>query len=419
MIDLRQGVRNCRIRDQQEHFNSRLQRAVPLNNDLRLPSELKPIADQLFDSLVDTTRSKKVAQKRFDCEILLANLLYQRRRRPVRLTFARNTYGKSRYSNLSLFILELVNMMEAENLIDVKKGYQQNGQKFQSRIWPTKELLKIFKPFPNTVIYEPTELVILTDANGKLKEYRDTKRTKHIRSVLQQANRVNGAADIRIHLDGDAYRLHTFLIAKFSRKFTLHGRLYSKGYFHFQQFNEEERATITINGEPVAELDFSGLHPRLLYAMEGIEYDKDPYLAINPDPIARPFLKVILLRLLNAETRLKAEASANFWLFQNHRERERLKSIGITRARPLIETFYEAHKPIAHYFANGSDNGLRIMNLDSKIALDVVEHFVKKSIPILSIHDSFVVQKRYEDELRCVMQKAYKKHVNGFTCIIK
>jgi len=34
----------------------------------------------------------------------------------------------------------------------------------------------------------------------------------------------------------------------------------------------------------------------------------------------------------------------------------------------------EAHKPISHYFCKGKDTGMRIMNKDAKIALDIVNH---------------------------------------------
>lgn len=399
-----------------------LQTAVELNESLRFPTSLKPVVDRLFHTLIKTDNAKKIEQKQLDFEILLANLLFHRQKRPIRLTFARSAYGKSRYKKLSLFTLDITKIMDAAKLLNMKKGNRSktiNGERFQTRIWPTEELLKLFKPFPESVVYEPTELVLLTDANGKLKEYRDTKRTNRIRSLLQLANTVNEAADIQIKLNNKFYELHTFLHATFKRKFTLHGRLYTTGFFHYQQFDAGERATITINGEPVTELDFSGLHPRLLYAKEGVQYNEDPYSVINPDPIARPFLKAILLRLLNAKNRVKAESAANYWLSQNHGEREALKKIGITKARPLIEAFYKTHKPIAHYFANGSDNGLKIMNLDSKIALDVIEHFIKQNVPILSVHDSFLMQTKYEVDLRDVMQKAYKKYAKGFTCIIK
>jgi len=59
------------------------------------------------------------------------------------------------------------------------------------------------------------------------------------------------------------------------------------------------------------------------------------------------------------------------------------------------------------------------MNLDSRIALDVLDHFAKQNIPILAIHDSFIVQDKYKNELWQIMENTYEKHTDGFTCKIK
>jgi hypothetical protein len=316
-------------------------------------------------------------------------------------------------------VIELVKLLVKEGMIEMKIGYRTGKKKYRTRIWPTELFLDMFKPLPNSVILNPAvEVVELTDEKGKLIEYRDTQRTGRIRAILTRANKVNEEANIQIHLGKDPTKLHVHLHARFKRKFTLHGRLYSKGYYHYQQFDEEDRAGITIDGEPVVELDYSGLHPRLLYAQKGIQFNGDPYSIINPDPKVRPFLKIILLALLNNNDMLSAERAANYWLFQNHREREILNTRDITKARPLIEEFEKVHKPIAEYFCSGKETGLRIMNLDSKIALEVVDHFVKQGRPILAIHDSFLVEERYEKELRKVMEKTYQKYTGGFTCKI-
>jgi len=81
--------------------------------------------------------------------------------------------------------------------------------------------------------------------------------------------------------------------------------------------------------------------------------------------------------------------------------------------------FRKAHKSIEHHFCNGNDTGLRIMNLDSRIALDVIDHFAKQNIPILPVHDSFIVQDKYKHELRLIMEHSYEKHTKGFKCKIK
>lgn len=212
--------------------------------------------------------------------------------------------------------------------------------------------------------------------------------------------------------------MNASLVAIFNRNFTLYGRLHTRGYRHYQGHSEDERSEITINGDRIIELDFSGLHPYLLYAKEGKQYVGDPYAIVDDRPEARLFLKIILLAMLNAKDEISAEKASNYWLYQNHRDREELKEIGITKARPLIEKFRQAHFLINHYFCSGKDTGLKIMNKDSAIALDIIKHFGDKEIPILCVHDSFLVQNQYKEELRNIMQETYMKHT-GFRIKVK
>jgi len=60
-----------------------------------------------------------------------------------------------------------------------------------------------------------------------------------------------------------------------------------------------------------------------------------------------------------------------------------------------------------------------LMNRDARIALDVVWHFTKQSVPIIPVHDSFIVQEQHAEELWQVMDETYQKHNDGFACPIK
>ncbi|WP_096707508.1 hypothetical protein [Phaeobacter gallaeciensis] len=53
-----------------------------------------------------------------------------------------------------------------------------------------------------------------------------------------------------------------------------------------------------------------------------------------------------------------------------------------------------------------SDQGIRLMYLDSQITAHVHNHFTKQEIPVLSIHDSYVIDHMRVAELRDVMAEA-------------
>lgn len=403
--------------DNERQFNrdrgsgSWLNEGLPFNHSLRLNKDQK----EKLNIILDLCGISKRKEKLLNLEILIANLLYKRDRRPVITSLNTSEWKITRYTRAGESTIKLIYKLHEYGYIKLKKGYRTEKESRKSRIWPTEKLLDLFPQYHNDVIYDPVEVVELRDNKRKLIEYKDTAKTHKIRSILTCVNKVNQSANIQYN----RYSLHATLIAVFKRKFTLYGRLHTKGYRHYQGFNSDERKEITINNDTVVELDFSGLHPHLLYANEGIQLDEDPYSIIDERPAARTFLKQILLRMLNAKDKLSAERAANYWLKNNHRQREELKKIGIKRARPLMRKFRKAHKPIEHHFCNGSETGLRIMNLDSRIALDVVDHFAKQNIPILAIHDSFIVQDKYRNELWQIMDNTYEKHTNGFKCKIK
>lgn len=391
-----------------------LQDAVPFSHDLQLSSENRKQAIELFHEMFEGKRLCKIAQKETDFELLVANLLINRNR-PVMVYLNQNKWKMDRYKRGSYFIVELIKLFNYFGYIKIKKGFYTETRKRVTRIWATRNLTERLPFVPQEISFIPIELVILKDSSGNLKDYRDTEKTCRIRNILLRANKVNNHSEIRYKNQ----MLSTALFAIFHDSFSLYGRLHTRGAWHYQGLTSKERKRITINTSPVVELDFSGLHPRLLYAKEGEQFSDDPYSIVDNRPEARPFLKAILLRLLNAKDFDTAEQAANYWLYKNDEERGILKTLGINRAGPFVEAFIEKHKTIAKYFCKGKTAGLKIMNLDSRIALDVIDHFSKREIPILAIHDSFIVQAFHKEELFQTMTIAYSKHTNGFSCPIK
>ncbi len=382
-----------------------LQKAILFQHSLQLSREQHGDMLQILQACGIRNRR----ETRVSFEVILANLLEHRARRPVMVSLNINDWKRNQYQRAGPNTIDLIKTLTNHDFIEIKKGYKMENDAKMSRVWATEKLLSYFRELPNSVVDEPVNLVELKDAKGNLKEYRDTARTLKIKSILKKANKINEMADIRYRRD----KLHGTLVAIFTRKFTLYGRLHTSGYRHYQGFSREDRKEITINGEPTTELDFSGMHPHLLYAKEGIQFFGDPYSFVNENPIARPFLKIILLALLNAKDGIAAERAGNFWLYNHHRERERLKEIGISSAGPSIAAFRKAHKPIEHYFCTGKETGLKIMNSDASIALDIVKHFTNQNIPILAIHDSFITQRKYRPELKETMKRIYREHT-GF-----
>jgi hypothetical protein len=403
--------------------NAWLRKATGFNHNLRLSDDKALIADKLFNELMKGRRIYKREQKRLDFEILCANLLYQRGRRPVAISFNRNDWTPSRYRRAGYFTVEgAIDISLRNELIKIKKGFGHENPKLahRTKIWPTRKFLTAFIPLSTKdCIVDPVELLILRNIYGIDIDYRDTKETRRVRRILIKVNSITDRALIR-YVDPDshvAHRVQSRLHCVYNIDFKHGGRFYTSERDGYQSLSGEERTSIHIDGLPTIELDFSGLHPRLLYALEGIQYDDDPYTAVLDDPRLRSVIKHLFLVVLNSDSEKMSVSAGNKFLYDNMKYYHRLKRRGITVRDHLLPMIKAGHPPISKYFFSGT--GLNVMNTDSKIALDVIEKFVNDGTPILSIHDSFIVQQQHEDRLRETMSQAYKKRTNGFTCPVK
>jgi hypothetical protein len=409
-------------RGRQERFHAWLNQSENFKRDELLNLDNRNIIEDIFSGL-NLGSGKKDQKLIDDLHILIENLLRQRDKAPIAIPMRPDEWPplpRNYEPYASGRTLQLIYALEKQGMIGRQKGYQGYKAKGikgrKTRIWPTSLLLDYF---PATLQahgrYDPGQLIILKDDDGRLLGYRDNETTIRIRKILTKANTVNAAH--RIEYDGD--RISAFLYAIFKGSLTRYGRMHTRGQRHYQGYSGSQRKEFTINDQSVIELDFSGLQPRLLYALDGIQFDKDPYSMILDDEKARPFLKHILLSLINATSDIKAESAANNWFRENPESGDELREIGITCARPLIDSFKKEHAPIAHYFCNSEKIGMKLMTLDAKIALDIIKHFAFQNKAILAVHDSFIVQACYEEELRESMLKSYSKHTKGFTCPIK
>ena len=70
----------------------------------------------------------------------------------------------------------------------------------------------------------------------------------------------------------------------------------------------------------------------------------------------------------------------------------------------LLDTFLQQHP----YLEDGicSDQGIRLMNVDSHISNFIIKEFVRRQKPILSVHDSYIVDTKDVELLRECMKEA-------------
>lgn len=259
---------------------------------------------------------------------------------------------------------------------------------------------------------EPIESIILKDDDKRLVGYKDTPLTIDMRSALVCINTVIYAADIRLKgrprrglglEDGNVSR-HTRLYRVFNNSNFDHGGRFYGGWWQLEE--PHTRRQITINGMPTAEADYTGLHAAILFSEHGLTIPKDPYAlvpGVQGNAILRGHAKRTFNALLNAKS-LRPEEPSHFDCAAH----------GMTAAE-FRQSVVDAFPMLPGVF--GSEVGLVLQRKDSEMAERIMLHFADQGVPILPIHDSFIVQLDRITELEDVMKTTFKAKFGQFPTV--
>lgn len=172
------------------------------------------------------------------------------------------------------------------------------------------------------------------------------------------------------------------------------------------------RPYITINGLATGELDFSNLHPRLMYVLHrrpvpaGDLYDDGWRDSSSPiyEPAQEPYKsrRKIIKTVFNATLN---DASGRFRL--DPEDHALAKSLGLSAAT-IRESLFERHPLLESVYK--TDFGIRLQYIDSQIAETVMLDLITQGICCLPIHDSFIVPRHQAGNLTKSMRDAYIRH---------
>ena len=169
----------------------------------------------------------------------------------------------------------------------------------------------------------------------------------------------------------------------FSRgSWTNNGRFYG-GFW--QQLGKDYRKNILINDKATIEVTFKGIRPFILSISKGEEFGgyelkKDILPNLNKKQQERT-LKLLVLISINASTKQQA--------YKAFRKRSGIL-IKDQELDKLLDAFLELNPHLAgDLFA---DKDLRLLHIESLFLEYVIRKFTYTEVPILSIHDSIIVQ---------------------------
>lgn len=194
------------------------------------------------------------------------------------------------------------------------------------------------------------------------------------------------------------------------------GRFYSK----FQKLSKEKRLKITINNEPVIELDYSAFRLRMLYHLERMDLRKSLYMNPYYDKEITKKGLMVIINSKNKESALKSFTNSKWHKSGKHkgerfglfRDQEQNIKASLKKANNFIETINTLHPRIKKYFY--SDKEIELQKFDSDLAMEILEKLIEKNILAIPIHDSFIVAWQNEGVLEKCMKEIYFKIFNFY-----
>ena len=200
----------------------------------------------------------------------------------------------------------------------------------------------------------------------------------------------------------DLQRLAINQHGKFVRRIFSRGALHYNGRFYggwWQQIEEDYRKYILIDDKPTVEIDYKGIHPTILSIHKGKSFNGYEIKAQSKNQdVTEELTKVVkqlVLTALNAESKKQA-----FKAFRkNYPTKFKDKQL-----EALLQQFVNLNPHLEEDLC--TDKGISLMNVDSMIAAYVINKFAEQNIPILTVHDSFIVQTDQQKTLKKYMEEA-------------
>jgi len=170
------------------------------------------------------------------------------------------------------------------------------------------------------------------------------------------------------------------------------GRFYGGWWQHAKRY---VRPYVTIDGQPTAEADFKGLHPAILFAKAKLDIPSDPYAlvpGITENETLRDHAKTTFLALLNADSTTKEprnfDSAAHGMTAEAFRQR-------VKDAFPMLPGVF------------GTGIGRYLQREDRDMAEQIMLHFADMGVPVLTVHDSFIVAADHKNALVRVMEVVF------------
>lgn len=322
-------------------------------------------------------------------QLILENLIYHQAYTYISLSLSYTAYLDSKTNSKRM--RGVLDALSANGYIHIVLGNQASG--LTTRVQATPRLHLLLRPLMDLQIKmrERPCVVIKDEAKNDVDLHKVDGAHEHI-SLMKGLN----AAAAKHKFEFEGKRLYVYYRRIFNNgSLAQGGRLYSQ----HQQLRSVVREKIKINDEPTIELDYVSIHAHLLYwrATGDIYRGSDAYTI--PD-VPRPLAKIAMQVLLNCTSRSAAQLALARHIREQHLP---------YRASDVLAAMESLHAPVRAHLYSGV--GLELQRQDSDICVSVLQAFAAQELPILAVHDSFIVRAEDADRLRATMQAASLTHI--------
>ena len=397
-------------------------------NDLR--EELEPHLKQLRK---DAQKKVNQAFRLIVCNLVVSVVSKQR----LSLAGTENAYNKGTYLQSLFLTFRAVNTV-TKALIKAKYLTFRKGSKAKKEVnsyQPTKKLELLLLP----LLYEVQEEYLGDDrsltifkakkpessgigggtSNGLLvhrtaQNYIMRRRSNSPDLPLDHPDRA-GLRRINEYLKNVTYALKAPVRRIYSNEDPMQGgRLYT----HLQGLPDRRariRINTLLNGKPVAEVDLSANHPRMLMALENQKLPENFYDDIAAKTkTSREQVKFLVTRAIGASNKrflLKTKVAKKDW--------HKTDFVITPKQRIAIENAIEESCPLLfEKFYKGM--GTYLQGLEGDILMKTMLSLIEQDIPSLPIHDAIFVQKRHTSKAKRALETAWMEVLGvGFKPAIK
>jgi bifunctional DNA-binding transcriptional regulator/antitoxin component of YhaV-PrlF toxin-antitoxin module len=185
-----------------------------------------------------------------------------------------------------------------------------------------------------------------------------------------------------------------------------YGRLH--GPF-WQSLPSKLREELHINGQSTIELDYRAQSMNIVAGLSGVQLEGDPYqIDLSGTTVLpsewRELVKLAVVVMLNTSSRSDAFAALRG-------KKGRLQKFqGVRFTNEFLDDLYSrmltSHSFLEDWAFRGK--GMSVFEEDAEIARRIVEISSEERIPVLPIHDGFIVQERHQVFLRNLMNAVWK-----------